>query len=51
MISTMNEVADIFQEYGKSYREEVKLPAYMSKAMNAITSCRTSALRGAYSRV
>lgn len=42
----MNEVADIFREYGKSYREEVKLPAYMSKAMSAISKCRTSALGG-----
>lgn len=46
MTTIMNEVADIFREYGKRFKEEVNLPGYIINSMNAIVNCRTSALGG-----
>lgn len=42
----MQEVADIFREYGEDYKRKHKLPGRMIKVMNAIESCRTSKLGG-----
>lgn len=40
------EVADIFRQYGKIYRESRKIPVNMLKAMSAIEKCRTAELGG-----
>ena len=40
------EVADIFREYGPSYREAHKLSPRHLKAMRAIENCRTASLGG-----
>lgn len=42
----MNEVSDIFRDYGNVYKENVNLPGYILKAMKAIVDCRTSAIGG-----
>lgn len=41
-----HEVADIFNRYGPTFRKERKLQLSNHKVMNAIQSCRTSALGG-----
>lgn len=46
----MIEVADIFREYGQSYRKNHKLPMNVLKAMNAIEKCRTAELGGHISK-
>lgn len=40
------EIADIFSKYGEEYRAQYHQPAYLTKVMNLITCCRTSALGG-----
>ncbi|MGE5304010.1 MAG: IS91 family transposase [Alphaproteobacteria bacterium] len=40
------ELADIFHQYGQSYRETHCLPAAQRKVMRAVEVCRTSALGG-----
>ena len=40
------EVADIFNQYGATYRAKHKLPLQSLKAMSAIENCRTIALGG-----
>jgi hypothetical protein len=40
------EIADIFSEYGEEYRNQYHQPANLTKVMNLITCCRTSALGG-----
>ena len=40
------EVADIFAEYGRSYRVNHNLPLHHLKVMSAISACRTKALGG-----
>jgi hypothetical protein len=42
----MIEVADIFREYGRSYRQNHQLPVNILKAMDAIEKCRTAELGG-----
>lgn len=42
----MAELAEIFNQFGPRYRKNNKLPIQMHKVMNAIESCRTSALGG-----
>lgn len=42
----MIEVADIFNQYGETYRRERKLSLQALKAMGAIESCRTAKLGG-----
>lgn len=42
----MNELQDIFQIYGESYRSKYKLPLNQLKAMGSIEACRTSSLGG-----
>lgn len=42
----MSEVADIFREYGKRYREANKLSPQILKTMKAIEMCRTGELGG-----
>lgn len=42
----MSDVADIFREYGDSYRGRHKLPLRILKTMTAIENCRTSRLGG-----
>lgn len=42
----MVEVADIFQQYGETYRKQHALPLHALKAMSAIEDCRTSRLGG-----
>lgn len=46
MVAWMNELQDIFQQYGEDYRKKYKLPLNQLKAMSSIESCRTSALGG-----
>ena len=43
---TQIEVADIFRQFGKTYRESRKLPIHMHRVMNAIEKCRTAELGG-----
>ena len=40
------ELADIFREYGESYRRAHPLPASPLKVMRAIEGCRTAELEG-----
>ena len=40
------EVADIFREYGESYRRNKRLPGGHRKVMHALQACRTSYLGG-----
>lgn len=40
------EVADIFRQYGRDYRESHKMPLNQLRAMGAIEACRTSRLGG-----
>jgi hypothetical protein len=42
----MVEIADIFRQYGKTYRQQRPLPLVALKSMSAIESCRTSQLGG-----
>lgn len=42
----MIEVADIFRQYGSSYRQKHKLPAHILRTMDAIEKCRTMHLGG-----
>ncbi len=42
----MIEVADIFEKYGKAYRNKYKLPLQHLKVMSAIEDCRTAKLGG-----
>jgi hypothetical protein len=42
----MNEIQNIFQEYGAEYRKKHKLPLNQLKAMSSIEVCRTSAIGG-----
>jgi len=42
----MIEVADIFNEYGETYRKKYKLPLQHLKVMSAIEDCRTAKLGG-----
>lgn len=42
----MIEVADIFNEYGKSFRDKYKQPLNTLKVMSAIENCRTATLGG-----
>jgi hypothetical protein len=42
----MAELQDIFQNYGKNYREKYKLTLVQHKAMSAIKNCRTAQLGG-----
>jgi hypothetical protein len=42
----MIEVADIFKEYGETYRSKYKLPLQHLKVMSAIEDCRTAKLGG-----
>ena len=41
-----SELADIFRQYGQSYRETQSLPSAHRKVMRAVEACRTSALGG-----
>jgi predicted Zn-ribbon and HTH transcriptional regulator len=40
------ELADLFRQYGESYRQAHRLPASHLKVMRAIETCRTAALGG-----
>jgi predicted Zn-ribbon and HTH transcriptional regulator len=40
------ELADIFRQYGESYRKKQRLPASQQKVMRAISVCRTQELGG-----
>jgi len=40
------ELADIFRQYGESYRKTHRLPASHQKVMRAISVCRTQELGG-----
>lgn len=42
----MIQIADIFREFGPSYRQAHALPLHILKAMNAIEICRTAQLGG-----
>lgn len=42
----MNELQDIFQQYGEDYRRKYNLPLNHLKAMSSIEACRTSLLGG-----
>jgi hypothetical protein len=42
----MPELQDVFQQYGRSFRQNHKLPGNVRKAMSAIEHCRTSILGG-----
>lgn len=42
----MIQIANVFREYGPSYRQTQALPLHILKAMNAIEVCRTSQLGG-----
>jgi hypothetical protein len=42
----MNEVADIFRQYGDDYKARYKLSLPMTRAMHAIQYCRTSVMGG-----
>jgi hypothetical protein len=42
----MAELQDIFQDYGRNYREKYRLTLVQHKAMSAIQNCRTSQLGG-----
>lgn len=42
----MTELQDIFQDYGRKYREKFKLTLVQHKAMSSIQNCRTSQLGG-----
>jgi len=42
----MAELQNIFQDYGRNYREKYKLTLVQHKAMSAIQNCRTSQLGG-----
>ena len=42
----INNIQDIFQKHGPTYRKNIKLPLNQLKAMGSIEACRTSALGG-----
>lgn len=46
----MNEIADIFREYGEAYRQAHRLPVHILKVMQAIEKCRTAELGGHVNR-
>ncbi len=42
----MPELADVLKDYGREFIDRNSIPAYRLKAMNSITSCRTSHMGG-----